>query len=78
MPFMIERLDKHLEPEPFLRRTAAPRHCLNHPARSWPDRVYGCIFDDLHGLASRDAIGMEQIMFETDYPHSDSTFPALV
>ena len=38
-------------------------------------RVYGCIFDDLHGLASRDTIGMGQIMFETDYPHSDSTFP---
>ena len=40
-----------------------------------PGRVYGCIFDDVHGLASRDIIGMGQIMFETDYPHSDSTFP---
>jgi predicted TIM-barrel fold metal-dependent hydrolase len=29
----------------------------------------------MHGLASRDIVGMDQIMFETDYPHADSTFP---
>jgi len=33
------------------------------------------VFDDIHGLASRDAIGMSQIMFETDYPHAESSFP---
>ena len=45
------------------------------PSTYMAGRVYGCIFDDVHGLASRDAIGMGQIMFETDYPHSDSTYP---
>jgi len=39
------------------------------------NRILGCIFEDLHGLASRDIVGMSQIMFETDYPHADSTFP---
>jgi hypothetical protein len=38
-------------------------------------RIYGCIFDDEVGLANRDVIGMDQICFETDYPHADSTFP---
>ena len=38
-------------------------------------RVYGCIFDDETGLRNRDVIGMDQICFETDYPHADSTFP---
>ena len=38
-------------------------------------RIYGCIFDDEIGLANRDVIGMDQICFETDYPHADSTFP---
>ena len=33
------------------------------------------IFDDEIGLANRSVIGMEQITFETDYPHADSTFP---
>ena len=33
------------------------------------------IFDDDTGLRNRDVIGMDQICFETDYPHADSTFP---
>jgi hypothetical protein len=37
--------------------------------------VIGCIFDDETGLECRDRIGMDQICFETDYPHADSTFP---
>jgi hypothetical protein len=37
--------------------------------------VFGCVFDDLVGLKLRDQIGMGQIMFETDYPHGDSTWP---
>ncbi|HUJ67704.1 MAG TPA: amidohydrolase family protein, partial [Acidimicrobiales bacterium] len=32
-------------------------------------------FDDRTGLRNRDVVGMEQICFETDYPHADSTFP---
>ena len=38
-------------------------------------RVWGCIFDDQHGLVARDAVGLESILFETDYPHSDGTWP---
>ena len=37
--------------------------------------MYGCVFDDLHGLISRDDVGLDHILFETDYPHSDGTFP---
>ena len=40
-----------------------------------PGRIWGCIFDDETGLANRHVIGMDQICFETDYPHADSTFP---
>ena len=59
----------------------AQRQQLRHLAdqtrrRSYvPGRVYGCIFDDDTGLRNRDVIGMDQICFETDYPHADSTFP---
>jgi predicted TIM-barrel fold metal-dependent hydrolase len=37
--------------------------------------VYGCFFDDPHGLKSLDEVGVDNITFETDYPHSDSTWP---
>jgi predicted TIM-barrel fold metal-dependent hydrolase len=37
--------------------------------------VYGCIFDDAHALRSREVIGLEQLLFESDYPHANGTWP---
>jgi predicted TIM-barrel fold metal-dependent hydrolase len=31
--------------------------------------------EDLAGMRTYDLIGAENIMFSTDYPHSDTTFP---
>ena len=39
------------------------------------DHVFGCFIDDAHGIASIGEIGEDNIMCETDYPHSDSTWP---
>jgi predicted TIM-barrel fold metal-dependent hydrolase len=39
------------------------------------DHVFGCFIHDEHGIASIDEIGEDNIMCETDYPHSDSTWP---
>ena len=30
---------------------------------------------DRHGLASLDIVGEDNITFETDYPHTDSSWP---
>ena len=45
------------------------------PSSYTKGRVYGCFFDDDFGLVSRNAIGIDQITFESDYPHQDSTWP---
>ena len=37
--------------------------------------IYGCFIDDLHGIKNLDVIGADNVMIETDYPHSDSTWP---
>jgi predicted TIM-barrel fold metal-dependent hydrolase len=37
--------------------------------------IYGCFIDDIHGITNLDAIGVDNVMIETDYPHSDSTWP---
>ena len=37
--------------------------------------IYGCFIDDVHGVRNLDAIGFDNVMIETDYPHSDSTWP---
>ena len=39
------------------------------------EHVFGCFIDDAHGIASINEIGEDNIMCETDYPHSDSTWP---
>ncbi|MCB0995526.1 MAG: amidohydrolase [Acidimicrobiales bacterium] len=39
------------------------------------DRVFFCIFDDETGLELRHRVGMEQITFEVDFPHADTTWP---
>ncbi len=37
--------------------------------------MYGCFFSDDFGVLVRHAIGIDQITFESDYPHTDSTWP---
>jgi predicted TIM-barrel fold metal-dependent hydrolase len=75
IPYILERADKVWEenrgwngvygkiPEP--------------PSTYYYRQIYGCFFDDEHGL-SPDALercGVDNVTFETDYPHSDSTWP---
>jgi predicted TIM-barrel fold metal-dependent hydrolase len=71
MPYVLERADK-LWAE---RSDNSFGTSLPHPPTHYVARIYGCIFDDETGLRNRDAVGMDQICFETDYPHADSTFP---
>jgi len=37
--------------------------------------VFGWFFDDMVGVDARDTIGVGQLVFETDYPHQDTTWP---
>ena len=70
MPFQLERMDA------VWRDGRADVDTVTiAPSEQVRGRVYGCVFDDLHGLRSRDEIGIDHILFETDYPHSDGTFP---
>ncbi|MBB4944194.1 putative TIM-barrel fold metal-dependent hydrolase [Streptosporangium album] len=43
--------------------------------QTYLDHVFGCFIDDIHGLRNLDVIGEDNVMIETDYPHSDSTWP---
>jgi predicted TIM-barrel fold metal-dependent hydrolase len=45
------------------------------PSEYYYEHIYGCFFDDPHGLKSLDSVGENNVTFETDYPHSDSTWP---
>jgi len=54
--------------------------------RGWPDRELGpsdvlrrnfwfCMIDDPSTVCTRHTIGVENILFESDYPHGDGTWP---
>ena len=69
MPFLLERMDGVWKENVGGVELAAP------PSSYVRGRVFGCIFDDIHGLRSRDEIGMEHLLFECDYPHANGTWP---
>jgi predicted TIM-barrel fold metal-dependent hydrolase len=69
MPFLLERMDGVWKENVGGVTLAAP------PSSYARGRVYGCIFDDIHGLRSREEIGMEHLLFESDYPHANGTWP---
>jgi predicted TIM-barrel fold metal-dependent hydrolase len=39
------------------------------------EHVYGCFIDDAVGVHGIDYLGVDNVMAETDYPHSDSSWP---
>jgi predicted TIM-barrel fold metal-dependent hydrolase len=43
--------------------------------QTFADHVYGCFIEDQAGLNNIKFIGVDNVMIETDYPHSDSTWP---
>ena len=45
------------------------------PSTYYYGRVFGCFTSDYHGMKSLDEIGVDQVCFETDYPHTDTTWP---
>ena len=73
MPFLFERLDNIFRKS----KVWADMHpaITELPSSYVPGRVYGCFFEDDFGIESRYAVGVDQITFETDYPHQDSLWP---
>jgi predicted TIM-barrel fold metal-dependent hydrolase len=73
IPYILERADdvwlehrawggvKDIIPEP--------------PSTYYYRQVFGCFFRDRHGVASLETVGVDNTTFETDYPHTDSTWP---
>ncbi len=43
--------------------------------RYYYGRIFGCFTADHHGLHSLPEVGEDNICFETDYPHTDTTWP---
>jgi hypothetical protein len=51
------------------------RRATDLPSKALAGRVFACLFDDIEGPLNRDKVGIDQLLFETDFPHLDSTYP---
>jgi predicted TIM-barrel fold metal-dependent hydrolase len=78
MPFVFERLDSGWDwAWAKMGITDAVTQLPKKPSDYVPGRIYGCVYDDLYGLRNRNqiGIGVDQIMYEVDFPHGDSYWP---
>lgn len=84
IPYFLERAEQVLDKQRYwVQRGATFMEHAGSDAdldtldvrATFRDHVFGCFIHDEHGIASIDEIGENNIMCETDYPHSDSTWP---
>ena len=73
IPYILERADDVWREH---RAWGGVRDIVPEPPSTYYYRqVYGCFFRDRHGLESLVRVGVDNTTFETDYPHTDSTWP---
>ena len=69
---LIDRLDNIMARSGYgsgwQDKKIGPSDCLRR-------NFWFCMIDDPSTLSTRDAIGVENILFESDYPHGDGTWP---
>jgi predicted TIM-barrel fold metal-dependent hydrolase len=84
VPYFLERAEQVLDKQRYWIQRGAQwsNHGNNDLDLSELDvrevfrkHIFGCFIEDHHGIASIEEIGEDNIMCETDYPHSDSTWP---
>jgi predicted TIM-barrel fold metal-dependent hydrolase len=84
MPYFLERAEQVLDKQRYwvMRGQKFMDHATTdvdldtlNVRELFRDHVFGCFIEDHHGIASLEEIGEDNVMCETDYPHSDSTWP---
>lgn len=71
MPWLTERCDVVWERHRFYSAVDQTRR----PSDLFREHIFGCFITDEVGIQLRDRIGIDNITWECDYPHSDSFWP---
>jgi predicted TIM-barrel fold metal-dependent hydrolase len=72
IPYVIERVDDVWRTHQWAvqgDRSAEP------PSAFYRRQIHSCFFKDSVGLKLLDEVGVDNVLFETDYPHQDGTWP---
>jgi predicted TIM-barrel fold metal-dependent hydrolase len=72
IPFILERADRYWDEQTqaYDRKLVKRR-----PSEYYKQHMFGSYISDRHGLESLNAVGEDNVVFESDYPHSDGTWP---
>ena len=72
IPYALERIDYVYEHH---RKWTGQDFGDQLPSQVFKDRVITCFIDDQFGVQNRQYMNIDNITWECDYPHSDSTWP---
>jgi predicted TIM-barrel fold metal-dependent hydrolase len=65
----------HLDDNFLRRRFRADVHLAHMPSEYVRRNIWATFVEDPHGVRSRHEIGVDRIMWSTDYPHTNSNWP---
>ena len=71
IPFYLDRADRHFQNQAWLHNDFGGRL----PSDVFRDHILACYITDPSGLELRRRIGIDNISWECDYPHTDTTWP---
>ncbi|WP_336880991.1 amidohydrolase family protein [Rhodococcus globerulus] len=71
VPYMLERMDGVWAKHRFYQNI----NQTVKPSELFAKHLFGCFIDDQFGIDNRHAVGIDNITWEGDYPHSDSNWP---
>ncbi|WP_310778050.1 amidohydrolase family protein [Mycobacterium sp. Z3061] len=71
MPYLVERADYVWRKHKYYQNI----HPTVAPSELFRRNISGCFIEDEVGMSMRHAIGIDNITWECDYPHSDSFWP---
>jgi predicted TIM-barrel fold metal-dependent hydrolase len=72
IPHLLQRADHAYDRYRFLERDGAVPHT---PSYYFRRQVFATFQDDRVGIVTRELVGVGNLMWASDYPHSDSTWP---
>ena len=73
IPFYFDRIDRHYENQRWLH--GGDDFGGKLPSEVFREHILACYITDPSGLLLRDRIGIDNIAWECDYPHTDTTWP---
>jgi predicted TIM-barrel fold metal-dependent hydrolase len=73
IPYLLERIDDVWETHRGWAK--GQDNCPEPPSTYYYRQITSCFFKDAVGVELLDKVGLDNVTFETDYPHQDGTWP---